>query len=102
LQGFSLLNNQRDKAHTRDGQTGSPSRNYCQADLGRDEIDDRLLFLGNLRNGGAQTRLQGHSGRAPNIVEMSPEALILLGGRPERVGSDLNGIIHSIKGSEQA
>ena len=33
---------------------------------------------------------QGHSGRVPNIIEMSPEALILLGGTPERVGSDLN------------
>ena len=33
---------------------------------------------------------QGHGGRAPNIVEMSPEALILLGGTPERVGTDLN------------
>ena len=33
---------------------------------------------------------RGHSGRAPNIIEMSPEALILLGGTPERVGSDLN------------
>src|SRR6478609_4300806 len=33
---------------------------------------------------------QGHAGRAPNIIEMLPEALILLGGTPERVGSDLN------------
>ena len=33
---------------------------------------------------------QGHGGRAPNIIEMSPDALILLGGTPERVGTDLN------------
>ena len=33
---------------------------------------------------------QGHAGRAPNIIEMSPEALILLGGTPERVGTALN------------
>ncbi len=33
---------------------------------------------------------QGHGGRAPNIIEMSPEALILLGGTPERVGTALN------------
>jgi hypothetical protein len=33
---------------------------------------------------------QGHSGRAPNVVEMTPELLILLGATPERVGSALN------------
>ena len=33
---------------------------------------------------------QGHAGRAPNIIEMSPETLILLSGTPERVGADLN------------
>jgi hypothetical protein len=33
---------------------------------------------------------QGHPGRAPNIVEMTPEVLILLGTVPERVGSALN------------
>ena len=33
---------------------------------------------------------QGHVGRAPNIIEMSPEALILLGGTPERLGTALN------------
>lgn len=33
---------------------------------------------------------QGHASRAPNIIEMSPEALILLGGTPERVGTALN------------
>ena len=33
---------------------------------------------------------RGHSGRAPNIIEMSPEALILLGGAPESVGTALN------------
>jgi hypothetical protein len=31
-----------------------------------------------------------HPGRAPNIIEMSPEVLILLGAKPERVGSALN------------
>jgi len=35
---------------------------------------------------------QGHPGRAPNIVEMSPEMLILLGTVPEQVGSALNGL----------
>jgi hypothetical protein len=35
---------------------------------------------------------QGHPGRAPNIVEMTPEVLILLGATPERVGSDLNAL----------
>jgi hypothetical protein len=33
---------------------------------------------------------QGHSGRAPNIVEMTPEVMILLGAVPEQVGSALN------------
>ena len=33
---------------------------------------------------------RGHAGRAPNVVEMSPEALILLGGTPESVGTALN------------
>jgi hypothetical protein len=33
---------------------------------------------------------RGHSGRAPNIIEMSPETLILLGGAPEAVGTALN------------
>jgi hypothetical protein len=33
---------------------------------------------------------RGHSGRAPNIVEMSPETLILLGGSPDNVGTALN------------
>lgn len=31
-----------------------------------------------------------HPGRAPNVVEMSPEILILLGAKPETVGSALN------------
>lgn len=35
---------------------------------------------------------RGHSGKAPNVIEMSPEALILLGGTPEQVGTDLNGL----------
>jgi hypothetical protein len=33
---------------------------------------------------------QDHPGRAPNIVEMAPEVLILLGAAPEAVGSALN------------
>jgi hypothetical protein len=33
---------------------------------------------------------QDHPGRAPNIVEMAPEMLILLGATPETVGSVLN------------
>lgn len=33
-----------------------------------------------------------HTGRAPNIVEMSPEVLILLGAKPETVGSALNSL----------
>ena len=35
---------------------------------------------------------RGHSGRAPNIVEMSPETLILLGGAAESVGTALNNV----------
>jgi hypothetical protein len=35
---------------------------------------------------------QGHGGRAPNIVEMTPEVLILLGAAPETVGSALNAL----------
>jgi hypothetical protein len=33
-----------------------------------------------------------HPGRAPNIVEMSPELQILLGAKPERVGTALNAL----------
>ena len=39
---------------------------------------------------------QGHPGRAPNIVEMTPEVLILLGARPESVGSALNALRTSL------
>jgi hypothetical protein len=35
---------------------------------------------------------QGHPGRAPNIVEMTPEVMILLGALPERIGTALNEI----------
>ena len=35
---------------------------------------------------------QDHPGRAPNIVEMTPEVLILLGASPESVGSALNAL----------
>jgi hypothetical protein len=31
-----------------------------------------------------------HPGRAPNLIEMTPEVVILLGGLPERVGTALN------------
>jgi hypothetical protein len=31
-----------------------------------------------------------HSGRAPNLIEMTPEVLILLGALPQRVGTALN------------
>ena len=33
---------------------------------------------------------QGHAGRAPNLIVMTPEVLILLGFPPESVGSALN------------
>jgi len=33
---------------------------------------------------------RGHAGAAPNIVEMTPEVMILLGALPEQVGSALN------------
>jgi hypothetical protein len=33
---------------------------------------------------------QDHAGRAPNIVAMTPEVLILLGTSPESVGTELN------------
>jgi hypothetical protein len=35
---------------------------------------------------------QDHPGRAPNIVEMTPEVIILLGAAPETVGSALNAL----------
>jgi hypothetical protein len=35
---------------------------------------------------------QGHGGRAPNIVEMTPEVLILLGAPPKDVGTALNAL----------
>ena len=35
---------------------------------------------------------QDHSGRAPNLVAMTPEVLILLGASPESVGSALNAL----------
>jgi hypothetical protein len=34
----------------------------------------------------------GHVGRSPNLIEMTPEILILLGGRPENVGAALNAV----------
>jgi hypothetical protein len=35
---------------------------------------------------------RGHAGAAPNIVEMTPEVMILLGALPEQVGSALNAL----------
>ena len=35
---------------------------------------------------------QDHPGRAPNLVVMTPEVLILLGAAPESVGSALNAL----------
>jgi hypothetical protein len=35
---------------------------------------------------------QGHGGRAPNIIEMTPEVMILLGATPATVGSMLNAL----------
>ena len=35
---------------------------------------------------------QDHPGRAPNLVVMTPEVLILLGASPESVGSSLNAL----------
>ena len=35
---------------------------------------------------------QDHPGRAPNLVAMTPEVLILLGASPESVGSALNAL----------
>jgi hypothetical protein len=35
---------------------------------------------------------RGHAGLAPNIVEMTPEVVILLGGLPEQVGTALNAL----------
>jgi hypothetical protein len=43
-----------------------------------------------------RTEQQGHPGRAPNIVEMTPEVLILLGARPESVGAALNALRASL------
>jgi hypothetical protein len=35
---------------------------------------------------------QDHAGRAPNLVVMTPEVLILIGAPPENVGSSLNAL----------
>jgi len=60
----------------------------------QDEISERarpaiVIFDAN-ETADERANEQGHAGRAPNIIEMSPEALILLGGTPERVGTALN------------
>jgi hypothetical protein len=60
----------------------------------QDEISERarpaIVIFDADETADERTTERGHGGRAPNIVEMSPEALILLGGTPERVGTDLN------------
>jgi hypothetical protein len=60
----------------------------------QDEVSERarpaiVVFDGDETiDEGAQER--GRSGQAPNIVEMTPETLILLGAAPESVGTALN------------
>jgi hypothetical protein len=60
----------------------------------QDEVSERarpaiVIFDGDeTADEGAQER--GRSGQAPNIVEMTPETLILLGAAPESVGTALN------------
>ena len=39
---------------------------------------------------------QDHPGRAPNLVVMTPEVLILLGGTPQTVGTTLNALRASL------
>ena len=39
---------------------------------------------------------QGYAGGAPNLVEMTPEVVILLGSKPESVGSKLNALRASL------
>jgi hypothetical protein len=62
----------------------------------QDEVPERarpaiVVFDGDeTADEAAQER--GRGGQAPNIVEMSPDTLILLGGTPEGVGTALNTI----------
>ena len=60
----------------------------------RDEISERArpaiaVFDGD-ETADERADQQGHGGRAPNIVEMTPEVMILLGATPATVGSTLN------------
>jgi hypothetical protein len=60
----------------------------------RDEISERArpaiaVFDGD-ETADERADQQGHGGRAPNIIEMTPEVMILLGATPATVGSALN------------
>jgi hypothetical protein len=60
----------------------------------QDELSERLrpaiaVFDGD-ETADERAEHQGHAGRAPNIIEMTPEVLILLGALPETVGPALN------------
>ena len=62
----------------------------------RDEISERsrpaiAVFDGD-ETADERADQQGHGGRAPNIIEMTPELMILLGATPATVGSMLNGL----------
>jgi hypothetical protein len=62
----------------------------------RDEISERarpaIAVFDADETADERAEQQGHGGRAPNMVEMTPEVLILLGGAPETVGSVLNAL----------
>ena len=62
----------------------------------QDEISERsrpaiAVFDGD-ETGDEPTAQQDHPGRAPNLIVMTPEVLILLGALPESVGSALNAL----------
>ena len=60
----------------------------------QDEISERsrpaIAVFDADESGDEATGRQDHPGRAPNLVVMTPEVLILLGTLPESVGSALN------------
>jgi hypothetical protein len=62
----------------------------------RDEISERsrpaVAVFDSDETADERAEQQGHGGRAPNVVEMTPEVLILLGGAPETVGTALNAL----------
>jgi hypothetical protein len=62
----------------------------------RDEISERarptIAVFDADESADERAEQQGHGGRAPNIIEMTPEVLILLGAAPETVGSALNAL----------